>query len=355
MNPRENLLAIYKKTGYEYAPVHLEFCPLQIDKYRTMTGETEKTYQEYFDFPEIYVSDLDFKEGGIETYYEYFDSPSDRLTVDKWGVGYEPGSEAAAHMKHFVHPMKNFTTIKEFEKYPYPDYLNAKAVHIRKEVDEIHRKGYVAKATMACTVWEIAWYLRSMEQLMSDMILDKELAEYHFDRVTEISCHRAAEFAKAGVDIILTGDDVGMQNSLMMSEDMYCEWIKPRFAKIIAAAKSANPNILIEYHSCGYVEPLIPHFIECGIDILNPIQPECMNFKEIFDKYKDKLCFKGTIGIQTTMPFGTPDEVHEEVKKNLDIAGPAGGLYCCPAHMIEPEVPWENIIAYIEACHTYKL
>ena len=353
MTPLENLLAIYKKTGYEYAPVNLEFCPIQIEKYKEMTGETKMTYQEYFDFPEIYVSDLDFKEGGIETYLKYFESPSDKITVDKWGVGYEPGSEAAAHMKHFVHPMKNFTTIDEFKEYPYPEYLTAKTYHIKQEVEEIHNKGYAAKASMACTVWEIAWYLRSMEQLMTDMILDKELAEYHFDRVTEISCHRAQEFAKAGVDIILTGDDVGMQSSLMMSEDMYCEWIKPRFAKIIAAAKSVNPDVLIEYHSCGYVEPLIPHFIECGIDILNPIQPECMNFKEIFDKYNDKLCFKGTIGIQTTMPFGTPDEVREEVEKNLNIAGPSGGLYCCPAHMIEPEVPWKNIIAYVEACKNH--
>ena len=353
MTPKENLLAIYRKTGYEYAPVNLEFCPLQIDKYRKMTGETEKTYQEYFDFPEIYVSDLNFKEGGLETYLKYFDSPSEKITVDKWGVGYEPGSEAAAHMKHFVHPMKNFTKIDEFKEYPYPAYLTAETAHIKKEVDEIHAKGYIAKAGMACTVWEIAWYLRSMEQLMIDMILDKELAEYHLDRVTEISCHRATEFAKAGVDIILTGDDVGMQNSLMMSEDMYCEWIKPRFAKIIAAAKSINPDIIIEYHSCGYVEPLISHFIECGINVLNPVQPECMNFQEIFSKYSDKICFKGTIGIQTTMPFGTPKEVRDEVKKNLDIAGPAGGLYCCPTHMIEPEVPWENIIAYIEACRNY--
>ena len=354
MTPRENLNAIYRKTGYVNAPVNLDFCPWQIEKFREMTGETEKTYQEYFDFPEIYVSDLDFEPGGKAAYLKYFESPSDRITIDKWGVGYEPGSEAAAHMKHFVHPMRNFTTVDEFKKYPYPAYLNAETSHIKKEVDAIHGKGYAAKAGMACTVWEISWYLRSMEQLMSDMILDKDLAVYHMDRVTEISCHRARVFTEAGVDIILTGDDVGMQHSLMMSEDMYCEWIKPRFAKIIAAAKSINPDILIEYHSCGYVEPLIPHFIECGIDILNPIQPECMDFKNILDKFGNKISFKGTIGIQTTMPFGTPDEVRNEVKKNLDLSGPAGGLYCCPTHMIEPEVPWENIMAYTEACRDYK-
>ncbi len=354
MTPKENLLAIYRKTGYEYAPANLDLCPLQVEKYVEMSGETEIPYQEYFDFPEIYVSDLLLEAYDKAAYLPYFDSPSDKLSVDKWGVGYETGSEAAAHMKHFVHPMKNLTTLGEFEKYPYPKYLFADPSHIKKEVDDIHSKGYMAKASMACTVWEVSWYLRSMEQLMSDMILEPELAAYHMDRVTEISCHRAREFAKSGVDIILTGDDVGMQHSLMMSEDMYCKWIKPRFAKIVSAAKETKPDILIEYHSCGYVEPLISHFIECGIDVLNPIQPECMDFNTILKKYGKQISFKGTIGIQTTMPFGTPGEVREEVKNNLDLAGPAGGLFCCPTHMIEPEVPWENIMAYIDACQHYK-
>lgn len=354
MTPRENLISLFRKQGYTYAPVHLELCPLKAEEYRKMTGETQKTYQEYFDFPEIFVSDLEFEPVAKSIYLQYFDAPTEKIRIDKWGIGYEPGSEACAHMEHFVHPMKNFTTIEEFKNYPYPAYLTADAKHIKSEADKIHSKGYAAKAGMACTVWEIAWYLRSMEQLMSDMILDKELATYHFDRITEISCHRSREFAKAGVDIILTGDDVGMQETLMMSEDMYCQWIKPRFAKIIAAAKEVNPDIIIEYHSCGYVEPLIPHFIECGIDVLNPVQPECMDFGEIFAKYSSKISFKGTIGIQTTMPFGTPDDVRAEVKKNLDIAGASGGLYCCPTHMIEPEVPWENIMAYIEACKNYR-
>ncbi|MBN1623882.1 MAG: hypothetical protein JW903_05905 [Clostridia bacterium] len=351
-SPRENLLSLYRKKGYDYAPVYLDLCPSKVSEFKEKFGDTD--YRRYFGFPEINVPDLIVEPVEFEKRLSYIDNAVPGITFDIWGIGYEPGSEACAHMKHFRHPMKNFTTISEFENYPYPAYLSADASQIKTEVERIHGLGYAASASMACTVWEIAWYLRSMEQLMADMMLDEDLAEYHFDRITEISCHRASVFASAGVDIILTGDDVGMQSSLMMSEDMYCRWIKPRFAKIIAAAKRANPDVLIEYHSCGYVEPLIHHFIDCGIDILNPIQPECMNFTEIHEKYGSKLSFKGTIGIQTTMPFGSPEEVKKAVKKNLDTAGSKGGLYCCPTHMIEPEVPWENIIAYIEACNDYK-
>ena len=99
---------------------------------------------------------------------------------------------------------------------------------------------------------------------------------------------------------------------------------------------------------------VIPHLIDAGVDVLNPIQSECMDFEEIYRKYGDRISFHGTIGTQTVMPFGTPEEVKAEVWKNLDIAGEKGGLMVAPTHMLEPEVPMENILAYVEACREYK-
>ncbi len=350
-NHRENLLSLYKKEGYDFVPIDLELCPSQEQTFKKYFN-TDKSYREFFDFSEIYVSDLTLKNTETTRFEKYFNEPVDN--INHWGIGYQHGSKAAKHMHHMVAPMKNFTTIEEFKNYPYPDYFSATSEQTINDVNRIKEKGYVAKASMSCTIWEISWYLRSMEQLMSDMILQPDLATYHFDRITDISIKRATEFAKAGVDIIITGDDVGMQSTIMMSEDMYVEWIKPRFKKIIAAAKEINPNILIEYHSCGYVEPFIPHFIECGIDILNPIQPESMDFCKLYDQYSHLISFKGTIGTQTTMPFGSVDDVKNVIKKNLDHVGSQGGLFIFPTHMIEPEVPFENILAYIEACKNYK-
>ena len=110
----------------------------------------------------------------------------------------------------------------------------------------------------------------------------------------------------------------------------------------------------MQYHSCGYITPFIDDLIEVGVDILNPIQPESMNFEDIHGKYGKVLSFNGTIGTQTTMPFATAEEVYDLVHKNLAIAGEKGGLICSPTHMLEPDVPWENIIAYIEACRDFK-
>jgi len=120
-------------------------------------------------------------------------------------------------------------------------------------------------------------------------------------------------------------------------------------------ARAAAPGpLLVFYHSCGFVEPAIPGLIDAGVDILDPVQPECMDFAKLHALYGDRLSFHGTIGTQTTMPFGTPAEVEAVVKRNLDIAGPRGGLMPAPTHLVEPEVPWENMEAFIRACRNYR-
>jgi uroporphyrinogen decarboxylase len=193
-----------------------------------------------------------------------------------------------------------------------------------------------------------------MTQLMMDMTLEDEKATFMLDIITERACQQVALFAEAGVDVVELGDDVGMQSTIMMSQEMYRTWLQPRLAKVIATAKRIKPDILIFYHTCGYVEPLIPNLIEAGIDILNPVQPECMPFDRIHKKFGQHLSFNGTLGTQTTMPFGTPKDVRATVLKNLELAGPAGGLYCCPTHLLEPEVPWANVEAYVAACKEFR-
>jgi uroporphyrinogen decarboxylase len=124
-------------------------------------------------------------------------------------------------------------------------------------------------------------------------------------------------------------------------------------ASVIEAAKEANPEVLIFYHSCGYIEPIIPDLIEIGVDILNPVQPESMDPERIKKLYGNELAFWGTIGTQTTLPFGTPDEVRQEVKRMIETVGDGGGLLISPTHVIEPDVPWENIMAFVDAVKEY--
>ena len=205
-----------------------------------------------------------------------------------------------------------------------------------------------------CTVWETAWYLRRMDNLFMDMSSEDAMATFLLDKITDLACLRAREFAAAGADILGLGDDIGMQTTIMMSVGMYRTWLKPRLAKVVAAAKAIKPDIIVSYHSCGYVLPFIDDLIELGVDVLNPVQPECMDFAEVHAKFGKRLSFNGTIGTQQLMPYGTPEQIRDEVRRNLEIAGPQGGLFCCPTHMLEPEVPWANVEAYVAAVREFK-
>ena len=122
---------------------------------------------------------------------------------------------------------------------------------------------------------------------------------------------------------------------------------------MIRAAKAVKPDLLVQYHTDGDCSAVIPDLIEVGVDILNPVQPECMDPVEIKKAYGDRLSFSGTIGTQTTMPHGTTDDVRAAVKKMIETVGVGGGLMLAPTHVIEPDVPWENVVAFVEACREF--
>jgi len=351
MTNRENYRAIARRKGYEYMPVHFDMSPALQAKYDDYIKEHD------IRFPKgpVYVRQLSADRASDETFLQFYRDQRFKpgTQIDWWGVAHEPGSEAAFHMTKMYHPMADFDSVEQIESYPFPVFREEDLELQIQEVQQLHAQDKPTVGSVGCTVWETAWYLRGMENLMCDMMTEDPMAEILLDKVTETSIRRAECFARAGADSLFLGDDIGMQRAIMMSEGLYNEWIKPRLKKVIDAAKAINPEMIIFYHSCGYIKELIPYLIEAGVEVLNPVQPECMDFKELHSRYGDRLSFHGTIGTQTTMPFGTPDEVRRKVFENLDIAGKQGGLYVAPTHVLEPEVPVENIIAYIQACLDY--
>ncbi len=354
MNPRENLLSLLRRTGYEKAPVDMDMCPSLEKDFREETGTT-LPLEDYFDFPVRSVKDGKIKSTNTSIAKSYFkDDLHPKTYFDMWGVAHEPGSEKAMHMTRMHHPLKNMTSLDELQSYPFPDFINADYSHQKNEVINIQTKGYAAGAQMACTIWETAWYMRSMEALMGDMMDEDPMAEWLLDEITNRSVLRAEAFAKAGVDCLFLGDDIGMQHSIMMSRELYNTYLQPRLKRVIQAAKAIKPDLIVLYHSCGYVTPFIPDLLDAGIDVLNPVQPECMDFGELHAEFGNVLSFHGTLGTQTTMPFGTPNEVKEVVEKNLKIAGNKGGLWVAPTHILEPEVPFANVKAYVDACKNWK-
>ena len=353
MNQRENLLAIFRREPFEWLPAEFNLCPSLEEEYKRRTG-SHLPYQEYFEMPWRNAPDIQIP-FDKNRYLPYYPDLKPGSTIDLWGVAHEPGSEAAKHMTYLRSPLRGIDSLQEIMAYPLPDFRGGDASSQKASVEAIHARGLAACGNMQTTIWETAWYIRGMEDLMMDMMSEDPIAEYILDAVTEQSVCRAVSYARAGADFLFLGDDIGMQRTPMMSTELYCQWLKPRLARVIRAAREVNPNILIAYHSCGHATPFLPHLIEAGVDILNPVQPESMDFREIYREFGGKLSFHGTIGTQSTMPFGTPEEVKAKVREHMEIASSFGGLLPAPTHLLEPAVPWENILAYVQACREYPV
>ncbi len=296
------------------------------------------------------AENLVYSEGGAEL---EIPKPSS-FRLNEWGTAFVVGSDVS--YDHFVAPsvIVNAKSVRDIEEYPLPDFVSDyRHKHLEEDVKRIRERGLASVAEMSCTVFEVAWQIRGFDELLTDFLTRYDQAACLLDRITELSVFRAKRFAQAGVDIIHIGDDVGMEDRMLMSPATWKEWLKPRLEKVIRAAKEIKPDIVFSYHSDGYVEPIIPDFIEIGIDVLNPVQPECMDPAKLKREYGDKLAFWGTIGIQHTLPFGSPEDVEAEVKERIETVGKGGGLYLAPTHVIAPEVPHENIFALVNAVKKY--
>jgi uroporphyrinogen decarboxylase len=364
MTPRENLLSLYRRQGYTNAPVGFHLCP-SLEQEFTRRYPNSDDYMQQFEMPHRIIYDPGFAwtfdakwrvpgRDKIDWHTFYPEGFRRDVQFDLWGVAHEKGSEAAMHMTRMHHPMKPFDSVDQMEAYPWPDFDRTDFSYLHGEVEAIHAQDLAVFVWAECTIWETAWYLRSMDELMIDMAMDNPRAVYLLDKITDFACLRAAKFAEADVDILGLGDDIGMQSSIMMTTAMYQTWLKPRMSRVIQAARQIKPDIVISYHSCGFIEPFIDDLIEIGVDVLNPVQPESMDFIEIHRKHADRISFSGTLGTQKLMPLGTPEQIRAEVFRNLDAVGSRGGLFCCPTHMLEPETPWENVEAYVRACRDYR-
>jgi uroporphyrinogen decarboxylase len=349
MNPRENVLAAMRRQNPERVPFGLSFTPPMYDLFVEKTGAHSPA--EYWDF---------------DARWTYFRSPSEKAEykayfpeglpegswIDEWGIGNVPGS--MFHFAKMIAPLGNAQSVDEILSYPLPDFTRLECWQpIESDVSEYRGRGYAVGAGLEMTIFEVSWYLRGMENLMSDMLQNPDMATALLDRITEIRIFQAQTVARIGVDVMALGDDISMQTGMLMSPRMWRKWFKPRLAAVIAAAREVKPDILVQYHTDGDCRAVIPELIEVGVDILNPIQPECMDPVEIKQQYGDRLSFSGTIGTQSTMPHGTPEEVRAAVKRMVATVGAGGGLFLAPTHVIEPDVPWENVLAFVDAAREY--
>lgn len=256
------------------------------------------------------------------------------------------------HFFGYVSPLRNAERLEDIENYPLPDYQKWETLHYEETVKEARERGDIVVGNVG-HMYEWAWQIRGYEQFLMDLMQRPEWAECLLDRIMEGARFKAITAARAGADYLHCGDDVANQEAMMFSKPVWEEFMHSRWEKLWAEVKEINPDCRIWYHSDGDIEDIAGDLVDGGVDIMNPLQPEALDVDTVYDRYGDRVTFDGTIGTQSTMPHGSPDDVGSRVKGVIDKYGQNGGLIVSPTHVLEPEVPLENIDAMVEACREY--
>ncbi|MGD9495225.1 MAG: uroporphyrinogen decarboxylase family protein [Armatimonadota bacterium] len=254
-------------------------------------------------------------------------------------------------------PLAQARSLGELRDFVFPDAgVPADVAGLAAQVTELHGHGLAAGGTLphlGGELFEPAWRLRGLENLLLDLVERPEWAHLLFDRLAEMARAKAEALARAGVDVLSLGDDVGMPRSMILGPHHWREFLKPRMGAIIAAARAIKPDLRVVYHSDGWYEPIIGDLSEIGVNAINPLQPEHMDAGAIRRRFGPRVAFWGTIGHQTSFLHATPAQIRAEVRHRIETLGRAG-LILCPAYdMYEPGIRWENVAAFLEAVELY--
>ncbi|NQU11859.1 uroporphyrinogen-III decarboxylase-like protein [bacterium] len=275
--------------------------------------------------------------------------PDGSRVIPPWSVTVREVNYGTGTYTEFVNsPLKDATTIAELEAFNWPSAdwweFSEVAAQCAEHPEHLLGAGYTAP-------FYFHNQLRGLEQSCIDLIAEPELTEYILERITRYCWDYANRlFAATAGRIQLTEitDDFGSQHGLLISEESYRRWFKPIQKRFNDLAHQAG--LLVLHHDDGAIRPLIPDFIEIGVDILNPIQHVCpgMEMRGLKRDFGDQLCFYGGVDNQDVLPHGTVADVQREVRDCLSQLGPGGGYILAPCHNIQPVTPIENIVAMYE-------
>jgi len=272
--------------------------------------------------------------------------------TDEWGVQwrnqpYTTPYGTGTYTEMTSHPLAPPADERAVEDYRCPDPNRPELYTEAERLIRDYKDEYWIVGVTVTTIFETAWALRGYGQMLVDFIDNPDLAERLLDIPYRYHLTAAKKLVEMGVDMIWAGDDMGMQTGMLISPRLWRKFFKPRMANFIASLKAINPQVKVAYHSDGNISAIIPDLIEIGLDVLNPIQPVCMDPAELKRKYGDRLCFWGSMDEQRTLPFGSPADVSSEVLTRLNTIGKDGGLILGPTHHVQLDTPMENFWAMV--------
>ena len=242
---------------------------------------------------------------------------------------------------------------QDLERYQFPRTVYTKTPEqLHQDVLKQREVGSVSAGMP--NPFKVAWELRGLENFLMDMVAEPEKAQALLKRIYEFYWPKAERVLKAGIDIFTLVGDIAMQNSLIMNPKTWREVDKPLMADLIARVKRIRPDIKVYLHSDGNVEAIIDDLVEIGIDILNPVQPECMNLAMIKQRYGKKLTMWGGGSLQRTLPFGSEEDVRGEVRELMETCGRGGGFVLMISNVVGFDVPLKNVLAFFDEARKFR-
>ncbi len=271
----------------------------------------------------------------------------DGTIMNEWGMQFK---DTGLYNEFYKYPLDQAGSIKEILDYPFPEVEADGRFDFALEQINSYKSDYLIIGDLETSIFETAWYLVGLEKFLIDMLMQNEYVDPLLDKIMDINIGIGKKLIELGIDIIWCGDDFGSQQGMIMDPELWRSVFKPRIGHMFREFRKVNPRIKIAWHSCGSILPIIPDFIELGLDILNPLQPLAtgMNPEFLKSEYGKDLVFFGGVDVQELLPYASTKDVKMEVMRICRIYGDGGGFIASPAHNIQPDTPVENVLAMYE-------
>lgn len=281
---------------------------------------------------------------------------------DEWGITHHRPKENGLYYSVVTSPLSDpGITPEAVRMYAWPDTGDARRIAGLRDLARSYRdkgQAVMIKGVLA-GIFEMSQRVRGMQNIMMDLVSDPLLAGTFLDKMVELKLKFwEGALPQLGdlVDVVSEADDYGTQESQLVSPRMFREIFKPRLAALFARIKQLAPNAKLFFHSDGNLRPILTDLIEIGVDILNPIHITAKGMEPVAlkkDFGKDLVFWGGGVETQSVLPFGSPQQVKENVRRNLDALAPGGGYVFNTIHNIQADVPAQNMVALYEALHEY--
>jgi uroporphyrinogen decarboxylase len=284
--------------------------------------------------------------------------------INEWQIGLCMPKEEGHYFDMVDHPLKEPTS-EALRGFPWPDPSDparwAGLAQDTRHLFETTDYGLVTGCVFGGGVFQFPHYLRGMQDFLADLLVHPEFADELMMNMTEILIeayeHLLAEVGPY-VQVVRICDDIAIQQGPMISPEMYRKRIKPLHKRLVECIRSRT-DAFIMFHSDGAMREFLPDLIEIGIDIINPVQVSAQGMEDTAELKrqfgKDLTFWGGICDSQRVLPFGTPEEVREEIRRRLDDLMPGGGFVAAPIHNIQDSVPPENIMMMFETIHEHGI